>query len=322
MLQLRIYSPSATTEPITEILQSSPAVSALAVMPGVSVRPTGDVITADVARESANEVIEELLATNVHKTGSIHLNDADNWISQAAFDAEELAPGEGSDAVVWAQVVQNSYEDSKLTWSFLAFMVLATLLASIAIVLDSQILVIAAMVLGPEFGAVAALGLSLIRKRASLLGQAMRTIVIGYAVAILVTTGMVLIGRWLGWITADALEMPRPETAFIYTPDKWSFVVAIIAGIAGVLAITSQRAGGLVGVFISVTTIPAAGMIAIGLAFGAGEAIRGSLAQLLINLMGMAVAGWATLLVQQFSWSKVAKTPLPRALHKRQNHTV
>ena len=322
MLQLRIYSPSATTEPITEILQSSPAVSALAVMPGVSVRRTGDFITADVARESANEVIEELLATNVHKTGSSHRNDADNWISQAAFDAEELAPGEGSDAVVWAQVVQNSYEDSKLTWSFLAFMVLATLLASIAIVLDSQILVIAAMVLGPEFGAVAALGLSLIRKRASLLGQAMRTIVIGYAVAILVTTGMVLIGRWLGWITADALEMPRPETAFIYTPDKWSFVVAIIAGIAGVLAITSQRAGGLVGVFISVTTIPAAGMIAIGLAFGAGEAIRGSLAQLLINLMGMAVAGWATLLVQQCVWCKVAKTPLPRALHKRQNPTV
>lgn len=322
MLHLKIYSPSAATAPVIDILQASPAVSALAVVHGASLRPEGDVITADVAREAANGVIDALLVTNVHKTGSIHLNNVDNWISQPAFDAEELAPGEGSDAVVWAEVVQNSYEDSKLTWSFVSFMVLATLLASIAIVIDSQILVIAAMVLGPEFGAVAALGLALVRKRPALLGQAMRSILVGYTVAILATTAMVLLGRWLGWITEAALTRPHPGTQFIYTPDKWSLIVALIAGIAGVLAITSQRAGGLVGVFISVTTIPAAGNIAVGLAFLNAEAIVGSAAQLVINLTGMAIAGWATLVVQQFVWSRVAETPLPRVLHRRQNPTV
>ena len=59
--------------------------------------------------------------------------------------------------VVWAQVAQRSYDDSELNWTFLSFMSLATLIAGIAIVLDSQILVIGAMVLGPEFGAIAAL---------------------------------------------------------------------------------------------------------------------------------------------------------------------
>ena len=39
-------------------------------------------------------------------------------------------------------------------------MTLATLIASIAIVLDSQILVIGAMVLGPEFIPIAALGVA------------------------------------------------------------------------------------------------------------------------------------------------------------------
>ena len=38
-----------------------------------------------------------------------------------------------------------------------------------------------------------------------------------------------------------------------------ALIVALIAGAAGVLALTSARAGGLTGVFISVTTIPAAG---------------------------------------------------------------
>lgn len=322
MLHLRISAPTAVSAPIIEILEENPAVSAIAVDRGASIRPVGDVITADVAREAANGVIDGLLVTDVHKTGSIHLMNVDNWISQPAFDAEELAPGEGSDAVVWAEVIQNSYEDSKLTWSFVSFMILATLLASIAIVLDSQILTIAAMVLGPEFGAVAALGLALVRKRPALLGQAMRTIVYGYSIAILATTAAVLLGRVLGWITVDIITKPHPGTQFIYTPDKWSVVVALIAGVAGVLAITSQRAGGLVGVFISVTTIPAAGNIAIGIAFLSWETVRGSAAQLVINLTGMAVAGWATLVLQQFIWSRVAMTPLPRVLHRRQNPTV
>lgn len=47
-------------------------------------------------------------------------------------------------------------------------MTLATSLASIAIVLDSPILVIGAMVLGPEFVAIAALALALVRRRYSL----------------------------------------------------------------------------------------------------------------------------------------------------------
>ncbi|HYO40001.1 MAG TPA: DUF389 domain-containing protein [Nocardioidaceae bacterium] len=39
---------------------------------------------------------------------------------------------------------------------------------------------------------------------------------------------------------------------------------------------TSAKVGGLSGVFISVTTVPAAGNVALGIAFGAGEEIRGA----------------------------------------------
>src|SRR5512134_1578159 len=103
-------------------------------------------------------------------------------------------------------------------------MVLATLIAGVAIVLDSQILVIGAMVLGPEFGAVAALGIALVRRRYSLLALAGRTLALGFLVSIAVTTLLALLGRALGWITLEDVVGPRPDTAFIYTPDKWSFI--------------------------------------------------------------------------------------------------
>ena len=55
-----------------------------------------------------------------------------------------------------------------------------------------------------------------------------------------------------------------------------------------------------------VTTIPAAGNVALGLAFGAWAEVRGSTFQLLVNLTGMALAGWATLALQQAVWSRVS----------------
>jgi Domain of unknown function (DUF389) len=82
--------------------------------------------------------------------------------------------------------------------------------------------------------------------------------------------------------------------------------VAVIAAAAGVLSLTSARVGGLSGVFISVTTVPAAGNVALGLAFGVREEIVGSSLQLLVNLSGMALAGWAALAVQQAIWSRVS----------------
>ena len=72
------------------------------------------------------------------------------------------------------------------------------------------------------------------------------------------------------------------------------------------LALTSASVGGLSGVFISVTTIPAAGNVALGIAFGVGDEIWGSILQLLINLTGMALAGWVTLAIQQAVWSRVS----------------
>jgi uncharacterized hydrophobic protein (TIGR00271 family) len=186
-------------------------------------------------------------------------------------------------------------------------MVLATLIAGIAIVLDSQILVIGAMVLGPEFGAIAALGVALVRRRFGLLGLAARTLLLGFVVAIVVTTAAALVGRALGWITLEDVTGPRPGTGFIYTPDKWSFIVATIAAAAGVLSLTSARLGGLSGVFISVTTIPAAGNVALGLAFGVADEVWGSSTQLLLNLTGMALAGWVTLSLQQAVWARVSE---------------
>jgi uncharacterized hydrophobic protein (TIGR00271 family) len=306
VLHLRISVPSDLTDDVLGVLAEDRAVSSLAVVRGASVRPAGDLVLADVAREAANDVIDRLHDLGVQRVGGVHIEPVRAWLSQSGFDAERRSPGAGADSVVWAEVVHRAYQDCELNWTYLSFMTLATLIAGIAIVLDSQILVIGAMVLGPEFGAIAALGLALVRRRSSLLRLAARTLVIGFAAAIIIATVAALLGRALGWISRQDVIGPRPGTDFIYTPTKWSFFVAVIAAAAGVLSLTSAKVGGLSGVFISVTTVPASGNVALGLAFGVSHEIWGSSLQLLLNISGMALAGWATLAIQEAVWSRIS----------------
>ena len=306
MLHLRILAPTDMTDDVVRVLEEDPCVSGLVVVKAAAIRPPGDLVLADAPREAMNDIVARLRALGVHHEGTIEIQRVDTWLSSEGFNAELRAPGSSADTVVWAEVAQRSYEESELNWTYLSFMTLATVIAAIAIVLDSQVLVIGAMVLGPEFGAIAALGVALVRRRYVLLGHAVRTLVLGFSAAIAATTVLALIGRALGWITLADLVGPRPATDFIYTPDKWSFIVALIAGTAGVLSLTSTKAGGLAGVFISVTTVPAAGNIALGIAFGAGHEVWPSTLQLLVNVLGMALAGWFALALQQFVWARVS----------------
>lgn len=306
MLSLRVSVPEPLTEPVLDVLRGAEGVTGLAVLRGASLVPVGDVVTADLVRETANQVLDALHGLGVHERGTIRVQPVDTWLSLAAYRAEQQAPGASADAVVWAEVTHRAYEESELNWTYLSFMTLATAIAGIAIIQDSAVLVVAAMVLGPEFGPIVAIGLALVRGRGHLLYLATRTLVLGFVVAIGLTLALSLVARGAGWLTYGDLVQDRTQTAFIDQPTQWNLVVAVIAAAAGVLSLTSRRTTNLAGVFISVTTVPAAGNIALGVAVGAWDQVSRSATQLGINLIGMAVAGWLTLQLQQVLWSRVS----------------
>jgi uncharacterized hydrophobic protein (TIGR00271 family) len=311
LLHLRVTVPPGRSADVLQLLDSDPGVAHLALVRGGSVRPEGDLFLVDVARESADQLIDALRGLHVDRDGGIAMETVDAAVSRPAEDAERRAPGDGSDAVVWEQVVRSTATDAALSVSYLAFLTIATLLAAVAIVNDSAPLVIGAMVLGPEFGPLAALAVALVQRRSRIVRQALVSLAVGFAVAIAVTTLVALLGRGLGWFDADVLDADRPATAFITQPDRWSLLVAVLAGVAGVLSLTSARSGALVGVFISVTTVPAAGEMGLALAVGSGTDFREAATQLGVNLAGILAAALGTLLLQKAVWRRVPRV-VPR----------
>jgi uncharacterized hydrophobic protein (TIGR00271 family) len=305
LLQLRVTVPADRTDRVRELFENDAGTAHLAVLPGASVSPAGDLVLADVARESADALVSALREMDVHRDGAIAITSVDAAVSSAARRAEERAPGDGADAVVWEQVVRTTDADSSLSVSYLAFLTIATMLAAIAIINDSAILTIGAMVLGPEFVPLAALAVAIVQGRPAGARRAVVTLVVGFVVAIGLTACLTLVGRGLGWFGTEVLSADRPQTGFITHPDKWSLVVAVLAGVAGVLSLTSAKSGALVGVFISVTTVPAAADMAVSLALGGETEFWSAATQLGINLAGIIVAATVTLAVQRAVWHRV-----------------
>ena len=304
MLHLRMSVPASASDAVVAFLSGDERVTNLMAVRGASLRPAGDAVLCDVAREAASDVLERLMELGMGD-GSVSIETVDAAPTRDARRAEEAAPGSPDDGVVWELVEDGAWSGVRGSWSFYAFLTLATTIAAVAVVLDSAILVIGAMVVGPEFAAVAAVAIGVVLRRPRLSLAALRLLASGFAVAIALTIVLALAARTAGWVDAATILADRPQTGFIWHPDRWSFVVALLAGTAGVLSLTAGRTSALVGVFISVTTVPAAGNLAVALALGVGSEIVGSAAQLGVNLAGMVLAGVVTLLVQRLAWQGV-----------------
>jgi uncharacterized hydrophobic protein (TIGR00271 family) len=304
VLHLQLRVPDELIHEVLALLTSDDTVTNIGVLSGAYTKPRGTMVIADVAREAANPVVTGLRALELDRRGSIMLSEPSTILSRAADRAEEAAPGEPDDGVVWDVVENRLWMESSLSWAFAAFLTLATLIAGAGRLLDQPILIIGAMVVGPEFSAVAAICLALARPTLALLPQGLTTLFGGFAIAIAVSAPLWLLAHAVG-LASKADAVAGPATDFIVQPDIWSFVIALLAGIAGVLALTTSKSGPLVGVFISVTTVPAAGTVALCLGVGLWSEIPGALLQLGVNIAGMVLSGTLTLVLQRVVWTRV-----------------
>ena len=310
MIHLRLRVPPELREQVADLLCEDATVTNVAVCEGAFRKPAGDLVLADVARENASAVIGALRDLELHHGGSITVEDVATILSDEATEAEKVAPGAPDDGVVWVAIENQLRAESRLSWAFVAFLTLATLIAGAGRILDQPILIVGAMVVGPEFTPMAAICFALARPRPVLIPRALGTLGVGFGVAVAVASAFWAAAyHWFGLFSAEEAAT-GPQTDFIIQPDVWSFLVALIAGAAGVLSLTTAKSGPLVGVFISVTTVPAIGTLAVVLASGLWSEVGECLAQLGVNVLGILLAGVATLVVQKLVWRRVARRGL------------
>jgi uncharacterized hydrophobic protein (TIGR00271 family) len=279
------------------LLEQSPGVTNLWHLPGAASKPVGDLVSCDVAKEDASIVLEGLRLLNLTDRGSIAAEYLDAAMSRAARDAVLAAEGSPADAVVWEEVEGRVFDSATLSVSYLVLMTVATMIAAIGVITDSIVLIIGAMVVGPEYGPLAGICVAVVEGRLRLAAKSLQAILLGFPLGIFAAAALTAFLRAVGIAPEALLPEEHELTLFISDPNWFTVVVAVLAGIVGMLALVGAKSGVLVGVLISVTTIPAAANVGVAAVYGDWDAAAGAAAQLVINLLAIIASGIGVLWV-------------------------
>lgn len=258
-------------------------------------------MTFHVRVVSAPGVTEELVARLVAEPGVSNVvvlaGSARQPDAAATFGVVQR-----DSAPVWDVVEARIRANAVCPPSFYILLAIAGLIGAVGILTNSQILIVGAMVVGPEYNAIMGIALGLERHEVSSVIRGSLALVAGFLAAILLCLAFWLAIRWTGHTPELYSAGVRPVSDFINNPDLFSVIVAFLAGVVGVVSLTEARASALIGVFISVTTIPAAADLGLSIAYTSWAQAVGSVAQLLLNVFVLTVVGAAVMRLQRVIW--------------------
>lgn len=309
MFQVRVVSPPEVTERLVSLLVADSGVLNLVVLPAAAQHPDGDFAQFELQTRSANQVLKQLRDLGLNESGPVTIQAVDAAIAGPERRNRLLGSRHGELPPVWEMVGARIRSEATYAPSFFALLVIAGLIGAIGILANSQILIVAAMVVGPEYNAIISVAFGIEQRDWPEVRSGLLAMFWGFLAAVVVTLLFSLCVRWLGLAPPAFLIGVRPVSDLINSPDFFSVVIAVLAGIVGVVSLTESRAGALIGVFISVTTIPAASDIGLSMAFGSWNEAEGSAVQLLLNVVLLVVAGALALRVQRRLWRDRAAGP-------------
>jgi uncharacterized hydrophobic protein (TIGR00271 family) len=311
VIHVRAVSPPEITPGALEALGRNTGVLNLVQLPASSGVPKGDAFQFDVITAEANEVLHLLRNLEVDRQGSIMIDTVETSISDAVARAEGREPPGKDFSPVWERVDATLRSMGTYPPSWFVLLAIAGLIATVGIVTNSQILIVGAMIVGPEYSAITSIALGINKKDGAPVRQGLRALLIGFLIAILACLLFGLLIHGFNLQDQAFSHGTRPVSNLINSPNFYSVVVATLAGIVGIVSLTEARVSTLVGVFVSITTIPAAADVGLSVSFRLWGEAWGSFIQLLVNVGLLIVVGAVTLGFERRFWNRRTRMGSP-----------
>jgi uncharacterized hydrophobic protein (TIGR00271 family) len=286
VIRLEVFGESDAMDAVARLLDGHDEVGR--VRCSTATRPRYAVVVATVHPRAVDELLHDLRGLGIH----------DDDVTLTREEVLGRSHGRGAEAgLVWEDVVGMAARNSRPIARYLAFMLVAGVIASYGVLEYNVILIVGAMAISPDLLPITAVGVGLVDRRPRLAGRAFVTLWIGMAFA----GGAAAISAYIQDLFDVIPAGFNIDSTFLADLTKVSnetIVVALAAGVAGMLALESRASAG-VGVAVSVTTIPAAAYC--GVAFGLGERgeALGALAVLATNVVMLVIAASGTLVLQR-----------------------
>jgi uncharacterized hydrophobic protein (TIGR00271 family) len=289
VLQLRVYGDKARIAVVATDIAGLPGTLHVGI--GDPATEGRAVLTADLRPEAADRALRRLDRLGIQPEDI------------ALVRLETIGPAAVTEplVVVWADVLGQARVRARAPARYLVLMAVAGVVAGLAVVNASSVLIVGAMAISPDLLPVTAACTGLVLGRWRLAWRGLVTLVLGLVVACALAAGVTLFLRLLD-LMPDGFtlgEIPAAQTHVSAT----IIFVAFAAGVAGMLAVES-RASAAVGVAISVTTIPASAYLGVAIGVGKVDKSWSALGVLTVNIAMMLAGGSIALATQRFAAAK------------------
>jgi uncharacterized hydrophobic protein (TIGR00271 family) len=199
----------------------------------------------------------------------------------------------------FASLFKNLREESQLNSTFMTLLILATMIATFGLYINSSSVIIGAMLLAPLMQPIVGVSMGLLRQDIALLSSGAKSIAVG-VLAVMFTAMFISLLLPLNQLT--------PEMNGRLSPTILDMFVAIVSGVAAAYAKSNEKIiGSLAGVSIAVALVPPIAVAGVGLGWADWVMFNSAFLLFITNLVGIVLAASLTFLMLGFSPVSVAK---------------
>ncbi len=235
--------------------------------------------------------------TTLEEVRRLGVPDADITLTRAEVVGSP-ATGTVEASLVWADAIGTALLNARPIPRYLAFMFAAGVIGGYGVIDNNSILIVGAMAVSPDLLPITAIGVGIVARRLGLAGRALLTLSVGLGVAAFAAAVAAFLQDQLDLIPSEFNIDVTGVLGGLTTVSNETVAVALVAGIAGMLALETRASSG-VGVAISVTTIPAAAYLGVAAGLGELDEALGALGVLGTNVLMMIVGAVGTLVLQR-----------------------
>jgi len=221
--------------------------------------------------------------------------DAETVISRHFDQLEaEYAEENGSeDRIAREELKTKAEELASSTTTYVLMTVVSAVIATAGLLLDSPATVVGSMVIAPLIGPAMAASVGSVIDDAKLFTRGVWMQFLGVGLAVAAAAVFTFAVRTLHLVPPGLDILSLKQVSERLSPDFLSLAVALGAGVAGAISLTTGVSSALVGVMIAVALIPPAATVGVGIAYGAPAIAFGSGILVLVNVLSINLAALA-----------------------------
>ncbi len=259
------------------------------------------VVSFPLPTPAVEPVLAELREVGIEEDAYTVILEANTVISEQFEELEDRYAEEHDDSrIAREELTTAARELSPKLRNYVPLTIISAVIATAGLLLNSPAVVVGSMVIAPLVGPALATNVGTVVDDKELFRRALKLQILGVLLSIASAAAFAALIKTVNLVPpltdVTTIQQVRERVA----PDFLSLVVALGAGVAGALSLSTGVSTALVGVMIAVALIPPAATVGIGLAWGQPLVSLGSGVLTLVNLLSINIAALAVLWYQGY----------------------